>query len=87
MTILRRAIWMAAKRVAADPRVQAKAGEVVREEIAPRVRTAVDVARPEIQRAKENVKRTGQDLKKAVSERPEIRNAKNFLTGLNKDPK
>ena len=78
---------MAAKRAAADPRVQAKATEVVREEIAPRVRTAIDVASPELQRAKENVQRAGKDLKKAVSERPEIRDAKNFLSGLNKDLK
>ena len=87
MTIIRRAIWMAAKRAAADPRVQAKAAEVVHEEIAPRVRTAIDVARPELQRAKENVQRAGQRIKKAVSERPEIRNAKNFLSALGKDPK
>lgn len=87
MTILRRAIWMAAKRAAADPRVQAKAAEVVREDIAPRVKTAVDVARPEIRRAKENIQRAGEGIGKSVAEHPSVREAKNFLNGIAKRPK
>jgi hypothetical protein len=87
MTILRRAIWMAAKRAAADPRVQEKASEVVHEEIVPRVRTAVDAARPEIQRAKENVRRAGQGIRQSVSEHPSMRDAKDFLSGITKRPK
>lgn len=87
MTILRRAIWMAAKRAASDPRVQAKASEVVREEIVPRVKTAVDVTKPEIQRAKDNVRRAGQDIRQSVSEHPSLAHAKDFLNGMAKRPK
>lgn len=87
MTILQRAIWMAAKRAAADPRVQAKAAEILRDEIVPRARAALDVARPEIRRAKENIRQAGQDIKKAVSDRPEIQGAKDFLSGTNERPK
>ena len=87
MTILRRAIWMAAKRAASDPRVQAKAAEVVRDDIAPRVRAAVDVARPEIKRAKENVQRAGKNISKSVAEHPSVREAKDFLDGVVKGPK
>jgi len=57
MPLLRRALWIAAKRAAADPRVQAKAKEVLHEEVVPRVRGAVDAARLEIRRARENVER------------------------------
>lgn len=87
MTILRRAIWMAAKRAASDPRVQAKAAEVVRDDIAPRVKAALDVARPELARAKENVQRAGKDIKKSVAEHPSLREAKDFLDGVTKRPK
>lgn len=87
MTILRRAIWMAAKRAASDPRVQAKAAEVVREEIAPRVKTAAEAARPELDRAKQTVHRVGKDIKKSVSEHPATREAKDFLSGIGKRPK
>lgn len=81
MTILQRAIWMAAKRAAADPRVQAKAAEIVRDEIVPRAKLALDTARPEIRRVKENIRQAGQDLRKSVSERREILRAKDFLDG------
>ncbi len=37
MTLLRRAIFMAARRMVSDPVVQAKARELARDEIAPRV--------------------------------------------------
>lgn len=87
MTILRRAIWMAAKRAASDPRVQAKAAEVVRDDIAPRVRAAVNAARPEIQKAKENVQRAGKDMKKSVAAHPSIREAKDFLDGIGRGRK
>jgi hypothetical protein len=87
MTILQRAIWMAAKRAAADSRVQAKAAEVVRDEIVPRARAALDVARPEVRRAKENIRRAGQEIKKAVSDRPEIQGARDFLSGTKRPPK
>lgn len=86
MPLLRRALWMAAKRAAADPRVQAKAREVLEEEVVPRVRTAVQVAKPEIRRARDNVQRAGEDIKKAVSESPRARRARDFLAGTKKPP-
>ena len=86
MPLLRRALWMAAKGAAADPRVQAKAREVLQEAIVPRVRTADDVAKPEIRRARDNVQRAGQDIKKAVSESAASRRARDFLEGTKKPP-
>lgn len=86
MPLLRRALWMAAKRAAADPRVQAKAREVLEEEVVPRVRNAVDTAKPEIRRARDNVRRAGQDIKKAVSESAATRRARDFLEGTKKPP-
>tara|TARA_R110000868_G_scaffold2764_7_gene19178 strand:+ start:7881 stop:8144 length:264 start_codon:yes stop_codon:yes gene_type:complete len=87
MTLLRRAIWMAAKRAAADPRVQAKASEVMRDEVVPRVRTAVDLARPEIERARQNVRQAGRNVKKSIAEKSSLRDAKDFLSGFKKPPK
>ena len=86
MPLLRRALWMAAKRAAADPRVQAKAREVLQEAIVPRVRTAVDVAKPEIRRARDNVQRAGQDIRKAVSESAASWRARDFQEGTKKPP-
>ena len=81
MPLLRRALWMAAKRAAAYPRVQAKAREVLDEEVVPRVRMAVAAARPEIRRARENIERAGNDMKKAVSESSAAKRTRDFLTG------
>ena len=81
MPLLRRALWMAAKRAAADPRVQAKAREVLEDEVVPRVRVAVDAARPEIRRARENVERAGNRIKKSVPESPATQRARDFLNG------
>ena len=81
MPFLRRALWMAAKRAAADPRVQAKAQEVLEEQVVSRVRTAVIAARPEIRRARENVERAGSDMKKAVTKGPAAKRARDFLAG------
>ena len=86
MTLLRRALWMAAKRAATDPRVQAKARAVVQDEIAPRVRTAVDVAKPEIRRARENVQRAGRDIKKSIAESSAARRARHFLDDKKNPP-
>ena len=86
MPLLRRALWMAAKRAAADPRVQTKAKEVLQEEVVPRVRGAVDAARPEIRRARENVERAGDKLKKSVSESPATQRARDFLKGTKPPP-
>lgn len=86
MPLLRRALWMAAKRAAADPRVQAKAREVLQEEVVPRVHTAVEIAKPEIRRARDNAQRAGQDIKKAISESSASRRARDFLAGTKKPP-
>lgn len=86
MTLLRRALWMAAKRAAADPRVQAKAREVLQDEVVPRVRVAVDAARPEIRRARETAERAGNRIKKSVSESSATRRARDFLNGAKPPP-
>jgi predicted phage gp36 major capsid-like protein len=86
MPILRRALWMAAKRAAADPRVQAKAREVLQEEVVPRVRRTVDAARPEIQRARENIERAGREMKKNISESSATKRARDFLAGTKRSP-
>lgn len=86
MPILRQALWLAAKRAAADPRVQAKAREVLREEVVPRVRVAVEAAKPEIRRAQANAKRAGEDIKKAVSESAATKRARDFLDGTKTPP-
>ena len=86
MPFLRRALWMAAKRAAADPRVQAKAREVLDEEVVPRVRSAVAAATPEIRRARDNVERAGHDMKKAVSESSAAKRTRDFLKGTKPPP-
>lgn len=86
MPLLRRALWIAAKRAAADPRVQAKAREVLRDEVVPRVRTAVEVTGPEIRRARAKVQRAGDEIKKTVADSPAARRARDFLDGTNKPP-
>ena len=76
---MRRAIWMAAKRAATDPRVQAKAREVARDEIAPRIKTSVAKAKPELDRAKEAARRAAGDVRQTVSKHPSVQAGKVFV--------
>ena len=86
MPFLRRALWMAARRAAAHPKVQSKVREVLEEEVVPRVRTTVEVARPEIRQLRDKAERAGEDIKKAVSESTLARRGRDFLNGTEKPP-
>ena len=77
---------MAAKRAAANPRVQAKVREVLQEEVVPRVRSTVEVAKPEIRRAQDNIQLAGHSIKKIVLESPTTRFARDFLEKTKKPP-
>ena len=52
MPILRRLLWEAARRVASDSRVQAKAAEVLATEVKPRAEAAWRQAKPKLDAAK-----------------------------------
>jgi len=56
MTILRQILINAARRIAADPRAQAKAADLVETEIKPRARAAADKAKPKIAAAKAEIR-------------------------------
>ena len=68
-------------------RVSAAERRVMRDEVVPRVRTAVDLARPEIERARQNVRQAGRNVKKSIAEKSSLRDAKDFLSGFKKPPK
>jgi hypothetical protein len=78
---------MAAKRAAADPRVQTKVSGVVRNDIAPRVKASFELARPEIQLAKDNAQRFGQAIAKTAAKHPLVSKAKDFLAVTTKRSK
>ena len=86
MPFLRRALWMAVRRAAAHPKVQTKVREVLEEEVVPRVRTTVEVAKPEIRQLRDKAERAGEDIKKAVSESTLARRGRDFLNGTEKPP-
>ena len=69
MSILRRALFLAAKRAAADPRVQAKAQQVLREEVVPRAQEFGRRARPELQKAHRRIKSAAHDQVRKLTER------------------
>jgi hypothetical protein len=56
MTLLQRLLLQAARRVAADPKVQAKAGEVYRDQVKPLAKEAWRNAEPAFRAAGEQLK-------------------------------
>ena len=58
MPLLRRAIMMAAQRLAADPRVRQKAAEVVETEVKPRAKAAWREVEPKMQAVRDDIKDT-----------------------------
>ena len=56
MTLLRRLLFQAARRFASDPKVQAKAGKIYREEVKPLAKEAWENAQPALQAAREQLK-------------------------------
>jgi len=69
MSLLRRALFMAAKRAVADPRVQAKARQVLREEVVPRAQEIGRRAGSELEKAHRRMKNAARDLEQKLSER------------------
>ena len=67
MSILRRALFMAAKRAAADPRVQQKTHQVLREEVMPRAREFGERARPEVEKAHRRINRVAGALERKLT--------------------
>jgi len=57
MALLRTLLFQAARRLAADPRVRAKAAEVVETEIKPRARAAAAKAKPRIEETRADLRR------------------------------
>ena len=56
MSILHRALGLAVQRIVGDPRVRAKAVEVVERELKPRIKEAVERARPRLQAARDEIR-------------------------------
>ena len=56
MVMLRYLLYRAARRIAADPRVQARAAEVVEQELKPRAEAAWRRAKPRLDAAKQEVR-------------------------------
>ena len=56
MTLLRRLLFQAARRVASDPKVQAKAAKIYREDLKPLAKEAWDNAQPALRAAQEQLK-------------------------------
>lgn len=79
MTLLRRAIFMAARRMVSDPVVQAKARELARDEIAPRVGEAVERMRPAVGKAKAKAGNTMRELRDVAAEASPVENPGAFI--------
>jgi hypothetical protein len=56
MSILHRALGLAVQRIVGDPRVRAKAAEVVERELKPRIKEAVERARPRLEAARDEIR-------------------------------
>ncbi len=61
MIILRRILSEAVRRLAGDPRVQAKAAEFVERDVKPRARAAMARARPVLDAARDDVRAAARD--------------------------
>ena len=68
MSILHRALFMAAKRAAADPRVQQKAQQLLREEVMPRAQEFGERARPKVEKAQQRIKMASRDLERKLTD-------------------
>ena len=68
MSILRRALFMASKRAAADPRVQQKAQLFLREEVMPRAQEFGERARPKVEKAQQRIKMAARDLERKLTD-------------------
>jgi hypothetical protein len=80
VSLLRRAVFMAAKRAAADPKIQAKAEAFARNELAPRVREAAEWAKPALDRAKREADAMARDLRRVAAKNPPLENPGKFAS-------
>lgn len=79
MTLLRRAVFMAAKRAASDPQIQARARRVAEDEVVPRLRNAAERARPALDEARQRAQSTAGALREAAAEHSPADDPKAFL--------
>ncbi len=84
MTILRRAVAMAARRLVSDPVVQEKTREFVQNEVVPRVGQAIDRAQPVVQDTTKKVGRAVGDLRDIATDHPPGEDPKGFLGAARK---
>ena len=68
MSILRRALFMASKRAAADPRVQQKAQQLLLKEVLPRAQEFGERARPKVEKAQRRIKMAARDLERKLTD-------------------
>ena len=62
MPVLRQLLWTVAKRVAADPRVQARAAEVYDTTLKPKAREAWRCGKPKIAAAREELRQAAAEV-------------------------
>ena len=79
MSLLRRAVFMAAKRAAADPEIRARARRFAENEIVPHVRDAAERARPALDGARDKALQTVGTLRETAPEYPPADDPKAFL--------
>ena len=70
MSLLRRAVFMAAKRAASDPHIQAQASRFAEEEVVPQLRAAADRVRPAIDEARGRARQAADALRETAREYP-----------------
>jgi len=79
MSLLQRAVFMAAKRAASDPHLQARARRLAEEELVPRVREAAQRAKPAIDEAGQRARQIAGDLRQAAREHPPADDPEAFM--------
>ena len=79
MSLLRSAVFMAAKRAAADPEIRARARRFAEDEIVPHVWDAAERARPVLEEARDWTLETVGTLRETAREYPPADDPKAFL--------
>jgi len=84
MTPLRRLLWMAAKRIAADERVQAKAAEVIHQEVKPRAEEAWRRVKPRLDAAGTEIRGIARDAEVPKKTRELAKKVKRRISDRNR---
>jgi hypothetical protein len=79
MSLLRRAVFMAAKRAAADPEIRARARRFAEDDIVPHVRDAAERVRPAVDGLRERTLETVGTLRETARDYPPADDPKAFL--------